>query len=177
MNEENPAQNPAKDPARLSIPLRGGRSSTEEELIRHSFDLLLFPRYLERNMAERVSVVVRSNSKKDPDLMALYKDAQSKEHHLYAHLKADEQGVLTDSDDLYRAIHAAFEAHVDVVCDKEGVSEARYIGFTRCGRPPYAPLFALAILYQKYGKGLYKAGDMLPTPWPSLMPSYRMTKP
>ena len=109
--------------------------------------------------------------------MARYEDAQSKEHHLFAHLKADEQGVLIDSDDLYRAIRAAFEAHVDVACDKGGVSEARYIGFTRYGRPPYAPLFALVMLYRKCGKGLYQAGDLLPTPWPSLMPSYRMTKP
>ena len=105
--------------------------------------------------------------------MARCEDAQPKEHHLFAHLKADEQGVLIDSDDLYRAIRAAFEAHVDVACDKGGVSEARYIGFTRYGRPPYAPLFALVMLYQKYGKGLYQAGDLLPTPWPSLAPSYR----
>ncbi|MBP7492694.1 MAG: hypothetical protein KA803_11435 [Rhodoferax sp.] len=156
--------NEEQAPERLSIPLRSGRSSTEQELTRYSFDLILFPRYLEDNMAERVSVKIYTGKGREGDVMALYEDAQSNPHPLVAQLKADEQGVLTDSDDLYRAIHSAFEAHA---------GDSRYIGFTRYGRPPYAPLFALAILYQKYGRGLYKAGDMLPTPWPALSPSYR----
>ena len=156
--------NEEQAPERLSIPLRSGRSSTEQELTRYSFDVILFPRYLEDNMAERVSVKIYTGKGREGDVMALYEDAQSNPHPLVAQLKADEQGVLTDSDDLYRAIHSAFEAHA---------GDSRYIGFTRYGRPPYAPLFALAILYQKYGRGLYKAGDMLPTPWPALSPSYR----
>lgn len=157
INEENA-------PERLSRPVRGGQGSTEEERIRHSYDLILFPRYLQDNMAERVSVKVVTGKSNNGDVMARYEDAESNPHWLIAQLKADEQGVLTDSDDLYRAIHAAFEAHA---------GDSKYIGFTRCGPAPYAPLFALALLYQKYGRGLYKAGDMLPTPWPALSPSYR----
>ena len=137
--------NEEQAPERLSIPLRSGRSSTEQELTRYSFDLILFPRYLEDNMAERVSVKINTKKSQNGDVMALYEDAQSNPHPLVAQLKADEQGVLTDSDDLYRAIHSAFEAHA---------GDSRYIGFTRYGRPPYAPLFALAILYQKHGRGL-----------------------
>ena len=161
VNEQQPQE---QAPERLSRPVRGGQGSTEEERIRHSYDLILFPRYLEDNMAERVSVKIYTGKGREGDVMALYEDAQSNPHQLVAQLKADEQGVLTDSDDLYRAIHSAFEAHA---------GDSRYIGFTRYGRPPYAPLFALAILYQKYGRGLYQAGDMLPTPWPALSPSYR----
>lgn len=162
MQEVNKEQ--AQAPERLSRPLRGGRQHTEPELVRYSYDLILFPRYLEDNMAERVSVKINTKNGQKGDVIALYEDAQSNPHHLIAQLKADEQGVLTDSDDLYRAIHAAFKSHAE---------DSRYLGFTRYGRPPYAPLFALAILYQKYGRGLYQAGDLLPTPWPALSPSYR----
>ena len=155
--------NHERDKVRLSVPLHEPRPLTEQELARHSYDLSLFPLYLIRKMATRVRVVVSPNCKDDPDLMAAFEDSKSNQHNLYAHLKADERGVVTDSDDLYRAIHAAFEAEA---------GDFRYIGFTRFGTPPYAPLFALALLYRKYGRGLYKAGDMLPTPWPSLTSSY-----
>lgn len=158
-------KNQEQEPGRLSIPLHSDWHSTEQDIIRHSFDLGLFPRYLIDNMAERVSVKVITGNSKDADVMALFEDAQSDQHRLLAKLKADKQGVLTDSDDLYRAIHSAFEAHAVGM---------RYIGFTRYGRPPYAPLFALALLYRKYGRGLYKAGDMLPTPWPTLTTAYQV---
>ena len=158
--------------ARLSLPLHGNRPPlTEEQLHRHSYDLSLFPLYLSRKTPARVRVEITTSHQNDPDLMALYdsdSDSDSDSEapgagRLFARLLADEQGVLTDSDDLYRAIHAAFAGHA---------SAGRYIGFTRYGRPPYAPLFALALLYRKYGRGLYLAGDMLPTPWPALTSSY-----
>ena len=152
-----------REHGRLSVPLHGTRPLTEQELIHHSYDLSLFPLYLTRKMAARVRVDVSSGNKNGPDLMAVFEDSSSSQHRLYAHLKADEQGVVTDSDDLYRAIHAAFESHA---------GNAQYIGFTRYGTPPYAPLFALALLYRKYGRGLYEAGAMLPTPWPSLTASH-----
>ena len=72
-------------------------------------------------------------------------------------------GVATHSDAFYDAVHAAFAA---------SLPQASYLGFTRCGRPPYAPLFALALLYGRYGRGLYRAGERLPTPWPELTASY-----
>ena len=156
-------ENQERDGGRLSVPLHGTRRLSEQELMRHSYDLSLFPLYLTRKMAARVCIDISASSTNEPDLLALYENAQSGQRTLFAHLVPDDQGVVTDSDDLYRAIHAAFEAHA---------GEARYLGFTRYGRPPYAPLFALALLYQKYGKGIYKAGDMLPTRWPSLTVSY-----
>lgn len=154
-------------PERVSIPLHGGgRRPTEADLLRHSYDLVLFPMYLARNMAERVTVVMETNVNKNPDLFALYATASGGERSLYAHLKADVNGVATDSDALYHAIHAAFAAAA-----ADGDS---YTGFARLGKPPCAPLFALALLYRKYGgKGLYRAGELLPTPWPALQFSYR----
>lgn len=152
--------------ARVSLPLHGHRPPlTEEQLHRHSYDLSLFPLYLSRKTPPRVRVQITASHQNDPDLMALY-DSDSEAPgavKLFARLQADAQGVLTDSDALYHAIHAAFAAHAGA---------GRYIGFTRYGRPPYAPLFALALLYRKYGRGLYLAGDMLPTPWPALTSSY-----
>ena len=159
-------QNHERTRGRLSIPLDGSRVPlTEEALMRHSYDLSLFPLYLIRKVAHRVAVQVCPNSNGDPDLMAVYQSPSAGVHRLYARLKPDEDGTLTDSDDLYLAIHAAFEAHA---------GDAKYLGFTRYGRPPHAPPFALALLYSKYGRGLYRAGEMLPTPWPSLTCSYRL---
>ena len=84
-----------------------------------------------------------------------------------ARLLPDATGVATDSDALYEAVHAAFSANAPEPL-------AHYVGFTRCGMPPMAPLFAVALMYQRYGRGLYKAGDMRPTPWPALTASYQM---
>ena len=67
---------------RLSLPVHGGRSSTDLELIRHSYDLCLFPTYLHRNRAERLSVVISSIHTKDADLVALREDAHSDQHRL-----------------------------------------------------------------------------------------------
>jgi hypothetical protein len=63
---------------------------------------------------------------------------QGKRSWMYAQLIADENGCSTDSDDLYLMVHAAFAAHAD------GLT---YIGFTRSGFPPDAPLFAMAMMY------------------------------
>ena len=65
--------NEEQAPERLSIPLRSGRSSTEQELTRYSFDLILFPRYLEDNMAERVSVKIYTGKGREGDVMARMK--------------------------------------------------------------------------------------------------------
>lgn len=148
---------------RQSIPVYGREPPfTEEALHRHSFDLGLFPRYLE-SAAPRVHIVISERELQHPSLWGLYADAEGKEHSKTAFLQADEQGILTDSDAFYHAVHAAFTAQA---------GEAQYIGFTRLGRPPYAPLFALAMLYKKFGRGLYKAGDLLPTRWPTLTAQY-----
>lgn len=152
---------------RLSVPLQRQHPFAEAALVRHSFDLSLFPWYLARKVAPRVRVEVVADSRAgEPDVMALYAPAPGacgEGARRLACLKPDDAGVLTDSDALYHAIHAAFaaQAHGET-----------YVGFTRYGRPPYAPLFALALRYQKYGRGLYLAGELLPRPWPALTASY-----
>lgn len=155
------------DTPRLSIPVSGrGSSFSEEELHRYSFDLSIFPLYLARSVAPRVRIIVSDRQLQDPALLGWYTSADDKEQQKVAFLRADEQGVVTDSDDFYYAVHAAFAAQAD--------DAASYLGFTRHGRPPYAPLFALALLYQKFGRGLFKAGELLPTPWSALTCSYAM---
>ena len=66
-----------------------------------------------------------------------------------------DDGCPTDSDDFYRLVHAAFAGQAGALT---------YLGFERAGPPVHAPLFALALLYKRYGRGRYKAGDILPTP-------------
>lgn len=155
---------------RLSIALSGRtRGFTEEELHRYSFDLSIFPLFLARRVAPRVRIIVSQRPLQDPALLGFYASADGSQQQKVAFLRADENseaGVLTDSDDFYYAVHAAFAAQAD-----DGMN---YLGFTRHGKPPYAPLFALALLYQKFGKGLFKAGELLPTPWSALTSGYAM---
>lgn len=89
--------------------------------------------------------------------MGWFSDDQTDRGWKYALLIADDSGVQTDSDEFYLMAHAAFRAHAD---------GWTYIGFTRCGSPPDAPLFGIGLMYNRYGRGIYKAGDMLPTRWP-----------
>ncbi|CAN0620233.1 conserved protein of unknown function [Burkholderia multivorans] len=151
---------PDSNGTRVSIPVSGsGGKVSEEDLKKYSFDLVHFPMYLSRKVAPRVHIEVTDDHRGDHDLMACYEDGQRVRTWKYASLSADDNGCLTDSDDFYHMVHGAFGAHAD------GLT---YIGFTRCGRPVYAPVFALAMLYKKFGKGIYKAGELLPTPCPEL---------
>ncbi|MFM0032698.1 hypothetical protein PQR70_41535 [Paraburkholderia madseniana] len=105
---------------------------------KHSFDLVHFPSYLARKVAPRVRVEITIDRRDDSDLTGWFEDDQGKRSWMYAQLIADENGCSTDSDDLYLMVHAAFAAHAD------GLT---YIGFTRSGLPPDAPLFAMAMRY------------------------------
>lgn len=161
---------PTTGSTRLSIALSDrNQGFTEEQLHRYSFDLSIFPLFLARRVAPRVRIIVSERQLQDPALLGFYANADGTEQQKVAFLRADDSsaaGVLTDSDDFYYAVHAAFAAHAD-----DGMN---YLGFTRHGSPPYAPLFALALLYQKFGKGLIKAGELLPTPWSALTSGYAM---
>ena len=151
---------PDTNGTRISIPVSGKSGKvSEEELKRYSFDLVHFPMYLSQRVAPRVRIEITDDHRGDHDLMACYEDGQHTRTWKYASLIADDDGCLTGSVDFYRMVHEAFGAHAD------GLT---YIGFTRGGLPVYAPLFVLAMLYKKYGKGIYKAGQSLPTPCPEL---------
>lgn len=151
----------ATDSRRVSIPF--GTSITkvnEEALKKHSFDLIHFPAYLACKAARCVRVEITSDRRADSHLMGWFEDDQTARSWMYASLIADDNGVQTDSDDFYLAVHAAFAAAAD---------GRTYIGFTRCGSPPDAPLFGIGLMFNRYGHGIYKAGDMLPTRWPESM--------
>ncbi|CAE6801633.1 hypothetical protein [Paraburkholderia domus] len=148
---------------RVSIPFDSIGMVTEENLRRHSFDLVHFPTYLERKAPARIRIEITTDCHDNSDLMGWFEDDQHTRRCKYASLVADDSGCLTDSDDFYRTVHDAFGAHADALT---------YIVFTRCGPPVYAPLFALVLLYQKYGRGLYMNGEMLPTPCSELTVSY-----
>ena len=152
--------------SRQSVALGSGRELfSEQQLQAHSYDLLLFPTYLQRKLAPRVRVEVVDSPQGYPDVMGWYEEG-GQQLQRFAFLRPDAGGVETDSDALYDAVHAAFAAHLP---------QARYLGFARCGRPPVAPLFALALMYQRYGRGLYPAGAYLPVPWPALSVSYKVS--
>lgn len=131
-------------------------------LRRHSFDLVHFPMYLAQRVAPRVRVEFVDDSVQ-ADLMGLHADVCGVHTWKFAKLVADPEGIRTNGEAFFHAVHAAF-AH--------GVGEQSYLGFTRAGSPVYAPLFALAMLYRKYGRGLYEANQTLPTPYPALTASY-----
>ncbi|KWR88895.1 hypothetical protein [Cupriavidus sp. IDO] len=134
----------------------------DDALRRHSFDLVHFPMYLAQRVPPRVRVEIIGDHE-HADLMGLYTNARQERSRKYAKLIADERGCVTKSDAFFHAVHAEFSA---------GAGDLTYLGFSRAGPPVYAPLFALAILYRKYGRGLYRAGQILPTPWPELTSGY-----
>ncbi|MFL9905309.1 hypothetical protein [Paraburkholderia sp. RL17-337-BIB-A] len=152
--------------ARVSIPFGNIGKASKEELTKHSFDLVHFPMYLDRHVPPRVRIEITDDYRDDIDLTGLYENDQNARCWKYVSLIADDNGCPTDSDEFYRMVHGAFGAHAD------GLT---YIGFRRGGPPVYAPLFALAMLYQKYGCGIFLAGEMLPTPWPESTVSYTFT--
>lgn len=134
----------------------------EEALRKYSFDLVHFPMYLDRSVAPRVRVEITAGHEQ-ADLMGLYRDDQEVKCWKYVKLIADENGCVTKSDEFFHTVHATFAG---------SAGGSTYVGFTRAGLPVYAPLFALAMLYRKYGRGLYEVGQVLPTPWPELTSGY-----
>lgn len=155
------------DNHRLSIPFGTTVAQVGEAALRtHSFDLVHFPSYLARKVAPRVRFEITDDWLNESDLVGFFEDDHQARRWKYVSIVADEAGCTTDSDDFYRMIHAAFVAYAPGL---------RYLGFARCGRPPDAPLFALAVMYNRYGRGLYKVGEMLPTPCSELTVSYTVS--
>ncbi|MFM0454956.1 hypothetical protein PQR21_31650 [Paraburkholderia nemoris] len=160
---------PDADSTRVSIPFGTTVSDVgEEALKRHGFDLIHFPAYLWRKVAPRVRVEIKTIGQESADLTGCFSDHEATRTWKYAWLVADESGCLTDSDDFYQLVHVTFAAHA---------GDSIYSGFARCGQPPDAPLFNLALMYRKYGHGIYFAGEMLPTRWPGPSPEYIFTLP
>jgi hypothetical protein len=137
----------------------------EQLLIKHSFDLVHFPMYLKQRVAQRVRIVLTADGA-SADLMGFYTDDGGTRTTQYIKLVADEEGVVTAEDAFFHAVHAIFQS--------ASTPPLKYIGFTRRGLPVYAPLFALAMLYSKYGRGLYEPGQVLPTPCKFLTVGYDM---
>lgn len=137
----------------------------EELLIKHSFDLVHFPMYLKQRVAPRVRIVLVANPK-GADLMGFYTDEGGDRTTQYVKLVADDAGIVTAGDEFFHAVHTVFQS--------VSTPSLKYIGFTRLGLPVYAPLFALAMLYSKYGRGLYEPGEVLPTPCKFLTFGYGM---
>lgn len=127
--------------------------TTEEKLIQHSYDLVVFSRYLE-NLPPRVTIKLRDTDN-NCDVYAVYVDASGHASYKYGQLIPDENGLHTSNNEIYTGIHDAFRL---------AMPTANYIGFRGCGRFPIAPLMQVAISYQRYGRGIFKDGESLPTP-------------
>ena len=135
----------------------------EDALIRHSFDLVHFPMYLNRNGFTSVRFEV--TTKLDAgDVIGYYTDGAGSRVGVYVKLITDPDGVSVTTDQFFHSLHDFFQK----IC----APGRMYLGFTRLGTPVYAPLFALALLYKKYGCGLYEPGDVLPTPCAFLTSGY-----
>lgn len=137
----------------------------EAALVKHSFDLIHFPMYLKRNVAPTVRIEWCTNAE-DADLVGFYADNGHNRTSQYVKLVADPDGIATGSDGFFSSVHTEFQSL--------NTASVTYIGFSRCGPPVYAPLFALAMQYKKYGRGLYGPGQVLPTPCDFLKSDYEM---
>jgi hypothetical protein len=134
-------------------------------LIKHSFDLVHFPMYLKRHVAPCVSIEW-CNSVIGADVVGYYTDTEQVRTSRYIKLVDDPNGVATGTDQFFNVVHGAFQSMSTPLC--------KYIGFARCGPPVFAPLFALTMLYKKYGMGWYPPGEVLPTPCDFLTFGYEM---
>ena len=142
---------------RLSVPVSNVAVNFGSELwTAHSFDLTVFPLVLAREVAPRVKIRMQLRFDADSKLRGLFKSSDGTVRWLcYAALDADEAGILTDSDELYHSVHAAFREHSD---------DSSYIGFAHAGIPPFSPLFVLGIMYSQYGRGIFPNGELRPQP-------------
>ena len=159
----SPLNKPDQDDAPAHPDAAATRVPSDEALVRHSFDLVHFPMYLAQKVPTRVRVEVTQDGRPESDLFVVYEDKHATRSHKFVTLVADDGGCLTGSDAFYHLVHEACRAHR---------GDSTYIGFTRCGRPVFAPLFALSMLYRKFGRGIHLDGDVLPTPWAELTVDY-----
>lgn len=129
----------------------------EEALIRHSFDLVHFPMYLNRNGFTTVRFEATADLNAG-DVIGYFSDEAGSRAGLYVKLIPDPDGVSVTTDQFFHSLHDLFL--------NMAASGQTYVGFTRLGTPVYAPLFALAMLYKKYGRGTNRATSF-PHPAPS----------
>ena len=142
---------------RISVPLSNVAANFGSELwTAHSFDLTAFPLVLAREVAPRVKIRMQSRFDADSKLRGLFKSSDGTVRWLhYAALDADEAGILTDSDEFYYSVHAAFHEHS---------GDSSYIGFAHAVIPPFSPLMVLGIMYNTYGRGIFPNGELRPRP-------------
>ena len=136
-----------------SSPTDGETTSSADMLSRHSFDWLVFSRYLEL-LPERVQIRLK-DVQNSCDVQAVYLNADGSFSYKFALLLPDEAGLDTRTTEIHRGLHDAFRA---------ANPPSRYIGFRSCGRMAVAPLFLVSLLYAKFGHGLFKDGEHLPSP-------------
>jgi len=140
-----------------------GIEINEAALKRHSFDLVHFPMCVDRNGFTHVRFENVTDFD-EADVVGFHIGDEASRETMYVKLVADSKGVPVHTDQFFHDLHDFFQQ----ACPPSD----RYIGFTRCGRPVYAPLFALSRLYKKYGRGLYEPGNVLPTPCGFLTSEY-----
>ena len=133
----------------------------DRELIKHSADLMVFARYLQR-LPARVKVTVK-DTEHGADVYAIYQDGAGELRYQFARLIPDEKGVSTQGSDIYAEIHKAFRA---------ALPASGYLGFRGCGRFAIAPLMHVAKLYERYGRGVFLDGDSKPRPCAAIESQY-----
>ena len=145
----------------------------ESQLMKHSYDLIIFPKYLSL-LSPHISINIKEEMN-DCDIYGIYITQDNNLNYKFARFLADKNGIATNSKEIYQAIHQIF---------KTGELPGKYMGFRGCGRFPISPLIQVGFFYQKFGRGIFKDGDSLPTPCSKIesdygiqIPSFRTTAP
>ena len=128
-------------------------SKTVEKLIKHSYDMIVFPRYLEL-LSPHVQLRIK-DKENGCDVYAIYLDETNKFSYKFGQFISNTDGMSTTSTKIYTGIHEAF---------RSANTLARYIGFRGCGRIPIGPLMHIGFMYTRYGRGIFQDGEILPTP-------------
>lgn len=128
-------------------------SSAEDMLRKHSYDWYVFGRYLEL-LTARVKIRIK-DVENNCDVQAVYLNTDGTFSYKFGLFLPFEDGLDTSSTEIHHGIHDAF---------RSADTSSRYIGFRGCGRIPVAPLIQVALMYKKYGYGIFKDRDHLPIP-------------
>lgn len=144
-----------------SLRTDGGAPDPTDMLRRHSYDWYVFSRYLELQPA-RVKVRLK-DVENSCDVQAVYLNTDGTFSYKFGLFLPDEHGLDTTSAEIHDGIHDVF---------RSAEQSSRYIGFRGCGRIPVGPLIQVSLMYSKYGYGIFKDGDHLPTPCTDIEAEY-----
>ena len=81
----------------------------ESQLMKHSYDLIIFPKYLSL-LSPHISINIKEKMN-DCDIYGIYITQDNNLNYKFARFLADKNGIATNSKEIYQAIQVALDSH------------------------------------------------------------------